>query len=48
LTMSHLVIKKAQQTNLVEENIAELSFTEHSVIVPVKAFGITTIRLQTR
>lgn len=48
LTMPHLVIKKAQQTNLVEENIAELPSTEHSVTVPVKPFGITTIRFQTQ
>jgi hypothetical protein len=56
LTMSHLVIKKAQQTNLVEENAgdlsargtADLSFTEHSVAFPIRAFGITTVRLKIR
>ena len=48
LTMSHLVIKKAQQTNLVEENAGDLSFTEHSVAFPIRAFGITTVRLKTQ
>jgi alpha-mannosidase len=48
LTLPSLVIKKAQQTNLVEENMQQLSFTEHNVVVPIKPFGITTIRLQTQ
>ncbi len=48
VTVPHLTIEKAWRTNLVEENQAELSCAEHSVTVPVKAFGITTLRLQTR
>jgi alpha-mannosidase len=45
VTLPHLSIKKAYRTNLAEENEAELAFTEHSVTVPVKAFGISTIRI---
>ena len=56
LTLPSLVIKKAQKTNLVEEDAgdlsargtADLSFTEHSIAFPIQAFGITTLRLQTR
>jgi hypothetical protein len=56
LTLPSLVIKKAQKTNLVEEDVgdlsasgtADLSFTEHSIAFPIQAFGITTLRLQTR
>jgi alpha-mannosidase len=48
LTMSHLTLVRAWQTNLVEENQAELTCTEHSVTAPVKAFGVTTLRLATR
>ena len=48
LTVPHLTIKKACRTNLVEENIKELAFTEHSVAFPIRAFGITTIRLRTK
>ena len=48
LTLPSLVIKKAQKTNLVEEDVGDLSFAEHSVVVPAKAFGITTVRLQTQ
>jgi len=45
VTLPHLTIKKAWRTNLVEENQGELSRTEHSVTVPIKAFGISTIRI---
>ena len=48
LTLPALTIDKAWQTNLVEENQAELESTEHSVTVPVRPFGITTVRLQLR
>jgi len=47
LTLPHLTIKKAYRTNLVEENEGKTTFTEHKITVPVKAFGITTIRFQT-
>jgi len=47
VTLPHLTIKKAYRTNLVEENKTKLTNTAHKVTVPVKAFGITTIRLQT-
>jgi len=54
--LPHLTIKKAWRTNLVEEiapfdswsvpeNQGELSYMEHSVTVPIKAFGISTIRI---
>ena len=41
-----ILITQAYQTNLVEENERLLSAQEHEVIVSIKAFGITTIRLQ--
>jgi hypothetical protein len=41
-------VGKAWQTNLVEENQAGLECTDHSVTVPVRAFGISTVRLQLR
>ncbi|MCX5638162.1 MAG: glycosyl hydrolase-related protein, partial [Planctomycetota bacterium] len=48
LTLLSLTIKKACRTNLVEENMGQLPSTEHSVAFPIRAFGITTIRFQTR
>ena len=47
VTLPHLTIDKAYRTNVVEENMEELTFTEQKITAPVKAFGITTIRLQT-
>jgi alpha-mannosidase len=47
LNLPHLSIEKAWQTNLVEEDRAELTCTEHSVTAPIKAFGITTLRVET-
>ena len=47
LQLPHMTITKAHRTNVVEENISELSFAEHSISVPLKAYGITTIRLHT-
>ena len=46
VTLPYLSIKKTYLTNLVEENIKEIAFSEHKITVPVKASGITTIRLQ--
>jgi len=46
VALPHLAIKKAWRTNLVEENEGELSCSEHSVTVPIKAFGISTIRIE--
>jgi hypothetical protein len=46
LTIPAVAVEKAWRTNLVEENQEELACTEHSVTVPVKSFGITTLRLQ--
>ena len=45
LTLPLFTIEKAHQTNLVEENEKILSTREHAVTVPIKAFGITTIRI---
>jgi len=45
VAIPHLTIKKAWRANLVEENETELSYTEHSVTVPIKAFGVSTIRI---
>lgn len=47
VTLPHLTIKKAYRTNLVEENEGKATSTEHKITVPIKAFGITTIRLRT-
>jgi len=46
LTLPFLTIKKAYKTNLVEENENVLSTQEHAVTTPVRAFGITTIRIR--
>jgi len=48
LTLPHVTVQKAIATNLVEENQAALASAPHQVTVPVKAFGLTTIRLQVR
>jgi len=45
VTLPFLTIEKAYQTNLAEENERILSAREHAVTVPIKAFGITTIRV---
>jgi len=47
LTIPHLTIKQAYRTNLVEENEEKATSTEHTITAPIKAFGITTIRIQT-
>ena len=41
-----ITIERAYQTNLVEENKHILPAQHHAVTVPIKAFGITTIRIQ--
>ena len=57
VTLPFITISKAYRTNLVEENESilsapkaegdgEQSEPKHTVAVPMKAFGITTIRLQ--
>lgn len=46
VTLPLLTIEKAYQTNVVEENERILPSREHAVTVPVKAFGITTIRIR--
>jgi len=48
LTFPRLLLRKAFLANLVEENQGELSVTDHQVTAPVKAFAVTTIRIQTR
>ncbi len=46
LTVPHLTIETAHRTNLVEENEAEITCTGHEIKVSLKAFGITTIRIE--
>ncbi len=46
LSLPFISIAQAYQTNLVEENERFLSAQEHTVAIPVKAFGITTVRVQ--
>jgi hypothetical protein len=41
-------VKKATQTNLAEEDQAELPSEPHGVRVPIKPFGIATVRLETK
>jgi len=48
VTLPRLTIGRAWQTNLVEEDLAKLTCTEHQVTVPLKAFGVTTLRIQPR
>jgi len=45
LNLGHLTIDQAWHTNLVEKNQGPLNHTEHSVTVPMRAFGISTVRL---
>ncbi len=47
LTLPDVTIQKAWLTSPVEENQAPLTAAEHEVAVPVKAFGIATVRLET-
>jgi alpha-mannosidase len=47
LNLPHLTIKQAYRTNIVEENKEKATFTEHTITTPIKAFGITTFRIQT-
>jgi len=46
LTLPFLTIREAHQTNLVEENEEILPAQEHSIALPIKAFGIRTIRIK--
>ncbi len=46
VTLPFIEIRQGFQTNLVEENEATVATEKHSVVVHVKAFGITTIRIQ--
>ena len=45
--LPHIKVAKATVTNLVEENQHRAVFTEHEIQVSLKAFGITTIRIET-
>jgi alpha-mannosidase len=47
LTFPFLIIHEAHQTNLVEENEKILPAQKGSVTVPIKAFGVRTIRIKT-
>lgn len=46
ITLPFINIHEAYQTNLVEENMELLSCQRNTVAVPVKAFGISTIRVK--
>jgi alpha-mannosidase len=46
LTVPALTIERAHRTNLAEENEAEIGCTAHDIKVPLKAFGISTIRIE--
>ncbi|MDO9465190.1 MAG: glycoside hydrolase family 38 C-terminal domain-containing protein [bacterium] len=46
ITLPFLEIKKAYQTNLVEENQKEISAGKHLINMSIKSFGIATIRIQ--
>jgi len=46
ITLPFLKIKKAYQTNLVEENEKTIPIQKHTIRIPIKSFGITTIRIQ--
>jgi hypothetical protein len=48
LTLPAVAIGTAWQTNIVEENQTELEAADHSVTVPVRPFGISTVRVQLR
>ena len=48
VTLPGLSIQGVRVTNLVEENIGETAFTEHEIAVPIRAFGISTVRVQTQ
>jgi len=47
LTLPFLTIQTTHQTNLVEENEKVLPAQKHAITVPIKAFGIRTIRINT-
>jgi len=47
VTLPHIAVAEAIVTNLVEENEDQAIFTEHEVQVNLRAFGITTVRIQT-
>jgi alpha-mannosidase len=46
LRLPHINIKKAYQANVIEKNKGELPFADHNISVPLKAFGISTIRIR--
>lgn len=48
LSVTGLNVERAWQANLVEANQAELELADRNVAVPVRAFGIATVRLQSR
>ncbi len=46
LSLPHMRIKKARQTNLAEENQADIACTQNQIPVTLDAYGITTIRIE--
>ena len=47
LAMPHLKINKAYRTNLVEENQGEMPSDPHQILIPIDAYGISTVRIET-
>ena len=46
LSLPHLTIDEAWYNNLVEENLGPLRHTKKEVTVPMRAFGISTVRIK--
>jgi hypothetical protein len=45
LTLPPVTIAQARRTDIVEKNVGELIFDAHRVEVPLRAFGISTVRI---
>lgn len=46
VTLPHVTVNNARRTNVVEEDRGPAAFTQHGITVPLKAFGITTVRAE--
>lgn len=47
IALPYVAVAEAMITNLVEENAGRVSSTRNGIRVPLKAFGITTVRIRT-